>query len=205
MLHINTIPANTLELLKSIQSVPELRNFNLSGGTALALQIGHRISVDLDFFGNSPFELSEIISLIDKFGTIHLLNQSRNILVLTINGIKVDFVNYKYSQLGDIIHENNIRLFDLQDIGAMKLAAIIGRGRKRDFIDLYLLLQHYSLTELMSFYKQKYPDGSEFLVMRSLTYFEDADKDEDLQMLIPCDWNIVKVNLLEEIQKLNNI
>jgi len=202
MLQTNTILPETLDLLKGIMSVPELNEFSLAGGTALALQIGHRISVDLDFFGNRPFEKDEIIDLISHLGNVKLMNQSKNILVININGIKLDFVNYKYAQLQEILTVNNIRLFSLPDIGAMKLAAITGRGRKRDFTDLFFLLRKFSLSELLSFYNNKYPDGSEFLVARSLSYFDDADTDEELHLIIPYKWDEIKAKIKEEVQKL---
>ena len=202
MLQTNTILPKTLDLLKGIMSVSELDAFSLAGGTALALQIGHRISEDLDFFGNRPFEKDEIIDLLSRFGNIHLMNQSKNILVININGIKVDFVNYKYPLLKEVIIEDNIRLLDLPDIGAMKLAAITGRGKKRDFTDLFFLLEKYSLSELLSFYNNKFPDGSEFLVTRSLTYFDDADKDEELRLFTAYSWDKIKARLQKEINKI---
>ena len=202
MLRKDTILPETLDLLKGIMSVSELNAFSLAGGTALALQIGHRRSADLDFFGNRPFEKDEITDLTVHLGNIRLMNQSKNILVININGIKVDFVNYKYPLLKEIFVEDNIRMFDLPDIGAMKLAAITGRGRKRDFTDLFFLLQKYSLSELILFYNSKYSDGSEFLVIRSLTYFEDADRDEELQLIAPYKWDKIKKKLNEEVLKL---
>jgi hypothetical protein len=202
MLRTNTILPETLDILNGIMSVPELNAFSLAGGTALALQIGHRMSADLDFFGNRSFEKDEITDLTAHLGNIRLMNQTKNILVININGIKVDFVNYKYHLLTAIIIEDKIRMFDLPDIGAMKLAAITGRGRKRDFTDLFFLLQKYSLPEMISFYNNKYPDGSEFLVVRSLTYFDDADNDEELKLITPYDWNKIKAKVIEEVLKL---
>ncbi|MBK9338896.1 MAG: nucleotidyl transferase AbiEii/AbiGii toxin family protein [Lewinellaceae bacterium] len=198
----NTIRSGTLDLLKRIMLVPELEGFNLAGGTSLALQIGHRVSVDLDLFGSLPFEKDEILDLADGLGTVRLMHATKNILVLDINGVKVDFVNYKYPLLREVHQESDIRLVSLPDIGAMKLAAITGRGRKRDFTDLFFLMKQFTLSELLAFYNQKYPDGSEFLVARSLTYFDDADQDEDLNLLQNADWRTVKKTIENEVQKL---
>ena len=202
MLQTKTIHADTLALLKKIMALPELNGFNLVGGTSLALQIGHRISVDLDLFGNRPFEVSEILDLVRPLGEVRTLSQSKHILILNINGVKVDFVNYRYPLLQDVLLVDNIRLVSLQDIAAMKLAAIVGRGRKRDFTDLFFLLKHFSLSELMEFYNAKYNDGNEMIVVRSLTYFADADLDEDMQLLKKADWHTVKTKLLSEVNKL---
>jgi predicted nucleotidyltransferase component of viral defense system len=180
-------------------AVSELGDFVLVGGTALALQIGHRVSVDLDLFGQHSLDSNELAELLSQLGKIKLMSQSRNIIVLDINGVKVDFVNYKYSFIKKIKTIDGIRIASLPDIGAMKLAAISGRGRKRDFIDLFFMFEHYSIAELLGFYNQKFPDGSEFLVVKSLTYFNDADLDEDLTMMQPCSWDTVKKTIVQKV------
>ncbi len=202
MLQTQTVLPSTLELLKKLMLLPELAPFSLAGGTSLSLQIGHRISVDLDFFGNAPFEVNEILDLIHPLGKVSILKQSRNILITEIDGVKVDFVNYRYPMLRDIIEIEGIRLVSTADIGAMKFGAVAGRGRKRDFIDIFFLLKEFSLAELMSFYNEKYSDGSEMMVARSLTYFDDADGDKDMQMLKKTNWNDVKKLILKEVNKL---
>jgi hypothetical protein len=202
MLYVHTVQPGTLGLLKKIMSIPELAGFNLAGGTSLALQIGHRISIDLDLFGVRPFEKEEILELVSGLGAYHLIHQTKNILVFNIEGVKVDFVNYKYPLLQEVRLEEGIRLLSLPDICAMKLSAITGRGRKRDFVDLFFLMKRYSLQELLAFYNAKYPDGAEFLVVRSLTYFEDADLDEDMLLFEEADWSTVKETIAKEVKKL---
>jgi hypothetical protein len=192
MLQHHTVEPGTLGLLKDIMAIPELIGFNLAGGTALALQIGHRKSIDLDFFGARPIDKDEIVDLLEPLGDLQLLQNTRNILILNINGVKVDFVNYKYPWLRAIQIVEDIRLASLPDIGAMKLGAIAGRGKKRDFTDLYFLLQQFTLTELLGFYREKYPDGNEFLVLRSLTFFEDAEEDQKLELFEKAEWSEVK-------------
>jgi Nucleotidyl transferase AbiEii toxin, Type IV TA system len=202
MLHRKTVAAATLDLLEKITDIPELSGFNLAGGTSLALQIGHRLSYDLDFFGNRPFEVQEILDLLLPVGQVNILSQSRNILILNVEGVKVDFVNYRYPLLNDVIQVEGLRLLDLPDIAAMKLAAIAGRGRKRDFVDIYFLLKKYSLSQLLDFYNAKYADGSIFMVSRSLTYFEDANQDEEVILFKKLEWQKVKDTILKEVQKL---
>ena len=104
MLHFNTIKSNTLEVLKKLMLLPDLREFNLAGLTALALQIGHRVSFDLDFFGNYSKEISTIIEILNKRFNVHIVKQSANILILSINDIKIDFVNYSYPLIHNLIH-----------------------------------------------------------------------------------------------------
>jgi Nucleotidyl transferase AbiEii toxin, Type IV TA system len=202
MLHTSTVYPATLGLLKQLMAMPELNGFNLAGGTSLSLQIGHRISVDLDFFGNCPFEAAEILDLVAICGQVEPLKISRNILILDINGVKVDVVNYRYPLLKPVINIDGIRLLSTADIGAMKLAAIAGRGRKRDFVDLYFILQEYTLTELIQFYNQKYTDGSEMMVARSLTYFGDAEDDTVPELLQTADWQVVESTILQNVKEL---
>lgn len=202
MLHHATIHPNTLGLLKKIMAIPELADFNLAGGTSLALQIGHRISVDLDFFGARAFETMEILDLLADFAPLNIISQAKNILILNVKGVKVDFVNYRYPLLEEPLIEEGIRLLRPADIGAMKLMAIAGRGRKRDFFDLYFLLNLYTLDELVQFYLRKYHDGSELMVARSLTYFDDADEDDDFKLLSEqVSWEKVKKTILKAVRK----
>lgn len=202
MLYRTTILPATLDLLKEIMAIPALSDFYLAGGTSLALQIGHGLSVDLEFFGQRPFIAQELLDELHDLGPITIMHQSKSILVLNIREIKVDFVNYRYAMIYDPIQIEGIRLVSVQDIAAMKLAAIAGRGKKRDFYDLFFLLQKYSLPELMRFYFQKYEEGSEFLVTRSLTYFEDADLDEDVVLVSKqIGWNGVKEIITAEVKK----
>ncbi|MFN3998108.1 hypothetical protein [Algoriphagus sp.] len=95
---------------------------------------------------------------------------------------------------------------DQRDIAAMKLNAISGRGSKKDFIDLHFLLSKYSLSEMIGYYNKKFADGSEFLVLKSLTYFDDADLDETPKMYYPIDWDKIKLSVKKEVRNyLNSI
>jgi len=200
MLHYKTIEPATLGILKKIQQIEEFSNLRLVGGTALALQIGHRKSIDLDFFGIINSDNVEITAELEKIGKINILKTSKNINIYTVDNIKVDFVNYHYNWLEKPNTEDNLLLSGIKDIAAMKLAAITGRGSKKDFIDLFFLLKYFKLEEILDFYKQKFPSGSEFLVIKSLSYFADADKNEQPEMLKPTTWTEVKT-FIENILK----
>ena len=164
MLHFTTIKPNTLAVLRNLMLLPDLREFNLAGGTALALQIGHRVSFDFGFFGLYTQDIDSIIQILNKKFNVQVIKKSTNILILSINDIKIDFVNYSYPLLQNVQHENEIRLLSIKDIAAMKLNAICGRGKKRDFVDLFFLLKLFSLQEILSLYNKKYSDGSEIIV-----------------------------------------
>ena len=140
--------------------------------------------------------------IVGNLGKVTTLKSSQNILILDIDNIKVDFVNYRYLPLKPIKIIDGIRLLSTTDIGAMKLAAIVGRGRKRDFTDLYFLLQAYNLRQLLDFYNEKYFDGSEMMVVRSLTYFEDAENDTVPELLEIVSWETVKDTILKAVREL---
>jgi len=192
MLQYQTIEPKVLELLKTLQSFPLLKDMRLAGGTGLAMQIGHRKSTDIDLFGNLKADSTELDILLNNFQDVKLLHRTQNIHVFAINKIKTDIVNYPYNWIDPVVADNGILLAGEKDIAAMKLAAISGRGSKKDFIDIYFLLKKFSMQDLFHFYEEKYPGGSKFLVTKSLLYFVDADEDPMPEMLIPIEWNDVK-------------
>jgi predicted nucleotidyltransferase component of viral defense system len=184
-------------------SESDLQPFVLVGGTALALQLGHRISFDLDLFGYpGSMDIPMISGLLNQYGEVEQLNASKNIFSARVDDIKVDFVRYAYPLLLPFLEIEGIRMASLRDIAAMKLAAITGRGRKRDFTDLFFLLKKFSLEEMLNFHQQKYPDGNRFLVLKSLNYFTDAEEDEDLVLLQSADWPEVKKTIESAVNKM---
>jgi len=206
MLYYQGIDVPALELLKKLFGIEIFSNLRLAGGTALALQIGHRKSIDIDLFGKLTADDFSITNQLIKIGTVTTLSKSTNIKVLLVNGIKVDLVNYPYPWLEKQEIYDSLRLAGKKDIAAMKLAAITGRGTKKDFTDLYFLLQEISLKEMLGLYLKKYYDGSEFLVLKSLSYFADADTDEKLLMLKQVSWekikNFIKIKVEEYVNAL---
>lgn len=168
----------------------------------MALQLGHRKSIDLDFFGKINFEDIDIASVFHDFKSVKTLKTSSNINVFVINGIKVDFINYSYPWLEKIKEEANLRLAGMKDIAAMKLAAITGRGSRKDFVDIYFLLKQFSLSEMLDFYDQKYFDGSRYMVLKSLTYFDDAEEEPMLEMIQPVEWKRIKQTIAQEVKSI---
>ena len=192
MLHYETIIPETHSLLEKLSALPVLEDARLVGGTALALQLGHRTSVDLDFFGRINADSEELRDVLREVGKVEVASVSKNINIFWINGIKVDMVNYPYPWLDMPIEGNGVRLASLKDIAAMKVSAIVNRGTKKDFIDLYTLLQSFTLDDILDMYSRKYSDGSLFIVMKSLTYFDDAETDPMPNVLNDTTWKIAK-------------
>lgn len=197
MLYRETVNPETLDLLTQLQSLEEFKETRLVGGTALALQIGHRKSIDLDFFGKMTTSLEELTFVISEFASVQPLTSSKLMRFMNINGVKVDIVSYPYEWIDEPIVENGIVLASIKDIAAMKISAITNRGTKKDFVDLFFLLQRFTLTEILGLYSQKYSDSQLFTVIRSLTYFEDAESDPMPSMIASTNWDQVK----REIQK----
>ena len=202
MLHLETISPDTLTLLKKIQSLDEFNNTRLVGGTALALQLGHRKSIDLDFFGNFETSLEELTTILSEFSTVAPVSSSRMTRFLVVDGVKVDIVSYPYGWIDNPVSAEGVVLAGIKDIAAMKLSAITNRGTKKDFIDYYFLLKRYSLKELIELYRQKYSDAQLFTSIKSLSYFDDAESDPMPDMIVPVDWDEVKSTIRNEVAKL---
>lgn len=202
MLQLRTILPLTLELLRKIQDLPCAKETRLVGGTALALQYGHRQSVDLDFFGSLPKDINQMEEELRGVGRLSILKSTENIRIYSIDGVKVDFVDYsRYPWIDEVVIEENIRLASPKDIAAMKINAVEGRGTKKDFIDVYALLRHYSLNELLEFYSQKYPEHSTFRALMSLSYFEDADEQIPPLLFDLPDWEQIKYSIQRSLDE----
>ena len=204
MLSYQTVNDHTLELLRRLMAEPIFASLRLVGGTALALQYGHRNSIDLDFFGQLDDDAEEVKAILRKHGKLSVIKESRNIKIYLLNNIKVDFVNYNYSWIDAPILEDELRLASPKDIAAMKINAIEGRGTKKDFIDIYFLLQHYTLHEIITFYQQKYPENSIFRALMSLSYFEDAETQIMPVMYVPISWDEIKTTIQFQVNQYSN-
>lgn len=201
MLYTETVSKELLDLLKILMSISPFKELRLVGGTSLALQIGHRDSVDLDLFGNLSVDKIELDEILNQFDKVKSLGGSKSINVFFINGIKVDIVNYPYPWLEGSLIEDSIVLAGKRDIAAMKISAITQRGSKKDFIDLYFLLKDFSLKDILSFYKIKFQDANLWMAIRSLTYFDDANLQPMPKMFIEISWNEIKRHINEEVIK----
>lgn len=175
MLHLATIEPHTLGLLTSLMQKDYLRQFVLVGGTALALQIGHRRSVDLDLFSVSDFDTDALLENLQQDFVVVPKAQTKGSLIIEIEGIKVDFIRFKYSFVYPIHIVDEIRMLSIEDIAPMKIDAIAGRGSKKDFYDLYFLLEKFSIQQIIEWYSQKYQHSTLFHVIKSLTWYEDAE------------------------------
>lgn len=201
MLSYQTIEPHTLELLRRLMTEHSLVETRLVGGTALALQYGHRNSVDLDFFGKLDEDTLVVRSCLEKIGKVNVIKETKSIRIYNLDDVKIDFVDYsRYDWIDEPVVKGNLRLASPKDIAAMKINAIEGRGTRKDFIDIYYILQHYTLTDLLNFYKQKYPEYSIFRALMSLSYFVDAEKQNMPKMFTTDSWEEMKAYILKEVE-----
>ena len=203
MLSYQTVEPHTLELLKKLMAEPSLTGMRLVGGTSLALQYGHRSSIDLDFFGTLDDDPLSIRECLEGIGHVSVLKETKTIRIYNLDKVKIDFVDYsRYQWLTEAVTEDGLRLASPQDIAAMKVNAIEGRGTRKDFVDIYFLLQHHSLDEILGFYQEKYPEHSVFRALMSLSYFEDAEKQMMPRMFSKVSWDEMKAHIIKEVEKI---
>ncbi len=199
MLHLTTVEKDTYTLLQKLNSIPFIKNnFALAGGTSLSLQIGHRQSIDLDFFCTTPFDLDELeIVLSSNNGlSFEFFSKNSRMFFCYINKVKCDFVQEPATLINPFIEIDKVLYFSTEDIAAMKMHTICGRGKRKDFFDVYSLLELYSWEEMLSFFEKKYNKNQLNILWRSMSYFEDAENDFEIVGFNPYNKN------WEEIKKL---
>ena len=191
-----TISPEMRQVLNGFSSSEIGSHFYLAGGTALALQLGHRKSVDLDFF--SPTEdIPSIRIPLEKslrpFAPI-LADSSWGNLVFLALGVRVGFYGYGYAVVEDFVQAEKAVLASIEDIGLMKLDAILARASRKDFIDLYFICQRIPLERLLGLAPKKYPYVRDFesQVVRRLAFFDHAEQEEDTPLFQPASWIDVK-------------
>ena len=197
MLHYETVLPATLELLKRLMADSNIPAFRLVGGTALALQMGHRLSVDIDLFSDESFDevaLREYLVLNYGFKTEFI---SKETLKGEINGVQVDCIAHKYHWIRPCIEEDAIRLTSIEDLCAMKLNAVSNSGKRvKDFIDIAYLSTRFSLQQMLGFFEEKYGESS-LLALKAITFFDDINCNEPVMLSSkhPFNWKSIAKRL----------
>lgn len=204
MLQNKTIESGTFSLLIDLMEIDELNSFSLVGGTALALKFGHRISVDIDLFTNQRFDVLNLVSVLEsRFGSdfSYLHQHNTSCIFCYIRDVKVDIVYYPHRLISPIVTTQKIRMYDDPDIAAMKIQAILGRGKKKDFWDLNQLFKNYTLGQIIDWHKQKFPNQMLAIsIPHALTYFVDADESENPHCLNGYKWEEVKTAIKKVVR-----
>lgn len=200
-----TLLPDTLGAIQLVSAIPEISKAYLAGGTALALQIGHRISVDLDFFTIHKFHEVGLMSKLSKISDFKQDRTAEWTILGKVKRTKFSMFYYKYPLLEKTVKFEKINLASLADISAMKIHAIEQRGTRRDFVDIYFLSNKYTLGQMIDFYQKKYSISIDrlYFVIRALDYFEDAEHEDEMpKMLVPVDWEKVKEFFRKETKRL---
>ncbi|MBN1415504.1 MAG: nucleotidyl transferase AbiEii/AbiGii toxin family protein [Bacteroidales bacterium] len=201
-LHLDILPEEQLKLFETLSVRSFIKDFYLAGGTCLALQIGHRQSIDFDFFIPDDFNTSAVIARLTQAGNYERENEEKNTINGRLNQVRISFFGYKYRIIDSFKIFNNIRLAGMKDIAAMKLEAIAGRGSKKDFIDLFFLLKEFTLKEIFTFHTEKYGTGlsNHYHHLKSLVYFTDAEAEVMPVLIHPLDWEDVKEKIISVVK-----
>jgi hypothetical protein len=196
------VTPQTSQVLNALKVNAKLSGFYLSGGTALALQLGHRVSEDLDFFSGQRFDPILLQEAIEKTGRLTSTELAENTLNTFFNDVKVQFLYYPYPMLENLLEWEGVRLSSLADIACTKMITVSMRGSKKDFVDIYFLLQHFTLDELFNLVSKKYHsvDYNPQHILKSLVYFEDAEGQPMPRMQTEIDWETIKAGLIRAVK-----
>ena len=200
------IDPQTFALIQKLQKLSELIDFHLVGGTALALQMGHRNSIDIDLFTSNEFETQELIQTLSLVSKVEIVfEKQKNTLLCNLDDIKTDFIRHPYPLLKSPIVEEGIRFLSMEDISGMKIHAIVNSGKRlKDFVDIYFLLEHFTMNQIIGFYREKYPHMSPMVPLKAVTYFGDIDPEMDppkMKKKLPLEK--IKKRILESVSKMN--
>ncbi|MFH1967544.1 MAG: nucleotidyl transferase AbiEii/AbiGii toxin family protein, partial [Patescibacteria group bacterium] len=189
-MHQTGISPQTLSTLQTICHLSFVKKYYLAGGTACALHLGHRLSFDLDFFTKTPATPQEIRNTLLTTGSLEIYQNETGTFNGSLNDTKISFFIYPYPLIHKLDVFENVAIASQADLICMKLESVASRGVKRDFIDLYYLLLQVGLTQAMTWFEEKYAGQNVSIahVLKSLTYFADAESEPMPNMLLATNW-----------------
>lgn len=209
-LHTKALTKGAKLVFEILQGQSVLKDFYLAGGTGLALQIGHRVSLDFDFFsikekltGNSR---ERIVHSLSEEGKVEVELEEDGTLRIYLDRVGISFFHYEYPLVAPLLDFGNLRIASFSDIGLMKIAAIVGRGSKKDFIDLYFIAKHYvSLEDLFKLSKKKFSRAKDFPIqsLKALVYFKDAEREKMPKMIKKARWEEVKGFFIKKVEEIS--
>ncbi len=203
-MHEKVLPKGSRKLLTLLAKEPSplLKGWTLAGGTGLALHLGHRISEDFDFFRTTAMDLDGLLGLFQKMGRLELMQEEGDhTLTFRVLGVKISFFKVRDPFLFKPVPYRFFSIAHIKDIALMKLIAISRRGSRKDFVDLHTLLRGgTSLKEFFKVLPKKYRPGrtNAYHILKSLTFFEDAEQEPMPRMLEPFDWEECKAFFVRE-------
>jgi predicted nucleotidyltransferase component of viral defense system len=199
-MHEETLAKPTRKLFDKLAESPWISDFYLAGGTALAMRLGHRVSVDLDFFSEKAFNEAALIDKLVSIGDLRIFQKAPRSVTGSIDEVKVSFLGYEYPILTTGTLWSGVTIASMEDIACMKLDALSSRGTKRDFIDLYFIAKQIPLIDILRLFEQKFAAIRYNIlhIKKSLVYFEDAESEPMPKMLVPVEWRAVKEFFIQQ-------
>ncbi len=204
MWHPKTVSSGVKQTLTDLEQRHLLENFYLAGGTGLTLHLGHRRSLDLDFFSTEPFDEERLLGQVQRFKEFSLVARNTQTLHTHVRGTRVTFLHYAYPLLFSFELFEGVKVADPLDIACMKISAISSIGAKRDFIDFYVVAKQYGIVKVLDLFQKKFEKANynRIHVLKSLVYFDEAEKDPMPGMLIEISWQEVKEFFQERVPPL---
>lgn len=205
-MHPKVLSASAWNTVRSLSSGGWLDSWILAGGTGLALQLGHRYSEDLDFFGHESFDPQGLAQSLSEIGRVRVQQSAVDTLHVELNGLRVSFLRTQEPFLFPGTVYRRLAVADPRDIAVMKVIAIGGRGSRKDFIDLFFYLRSGgTLGGVLSLVDQRYQgvDFNTYHLLKSLVYFKDAEEEPMPQMIKPAEWEAVKKLMIAEVRRLS--
>lgn len=199
-MHKQTLAKNTQRVLEKIVGSEISKDFYLAGGTALALELGHRKSDDLDWFSAKQFSNEKIKKELSEIGAFELTSEESGTIHGVLDKVKISFLEYRYGMLYPFVLFENANLADERDIAAMKIDAVSSRGSRKDFVDIYFLLKRYSISDLVGFFEEKYKNiqFNKLHILKSMVFFADAEAEPMPIMMKKVDWEEIKKTIQTE-------
>lgn len=184
-----------------------LDGFYLAGGTGLALHLGHRRSVDLDLFSQTEFQPADLRAQLSDLAGLHVRQIVRGTLHLELHETLISFSHYPYPLLFPTRQFETVTVADPRDIACMKVDAIASRGSRRDFVDLYMTAQLYGLNEILAWFTTKYAGApyNRLHLLKSLSYFADAEREPMPNLLVPLEWSTVTHFFLSRVSRVSDL
>jgi predicted nucleotidyltransferase component of viral defense system len=205
LLQRKAVEKHTFSLLEELMDIDFLKEFSLVGGTALALRLGHRKSIDIDLFNTGKFDVARLKEKLSRRlgdrASFHSSEKNRLGIFGYFEGIKLDLCKHPYPLLKPVEIISGIRMWSLEDIAASKVYAIAARATKKDFWDMDILLDHFSVEEIAGFYDKRYKQVLAISIAKMLTYFDEANDSDTPVCLLGKTWSQVKKSISKKINK----
>lgn len=201
---LNAVDNQLLLLIELLSSQPDIaEHFYLAGGTGLALQLGHRTSIDIDLFSKDAFHAERYASIIIELGGRVIQSESGTVHGV-VGGVRLSFLLYPYKMLQPLQLFRGMQVASIADIAAMKAVAISQRGDKKDFFDMYEIFKTFSHHDLKTLFIEKFGEAriNCYHILKSFLYFDDADQQPDPLSLNGTTWKQVKSYFVDHEKEL---